>query len=324
MTRVEPPVAYQSIFELGKGGMGTVYLAREVGRSESEGLVVVKRLNRELTNSAEAMGRFLDEARYAALIDHENVVGVRGTGHDEEGFFLVLDYVEGASLEELVDRTALKAQKMPPSTVLRVALDILRGLAAAHDVVDASGRRLDLLHRDVSPPNVLVGRDGITRLTDFGIARSAFGSVSTDRKHIVGKLLYSPPEYLRQRAAGPPLDVYALGMTMWIALSGSEPWPEATEAQLVTRILRDGVPRLTATGLGVAPQIDALVSRACARERSQRFPSARDMAEAIETIERETGQVATHSEVAEYVELLVGADLSRRRTLIESVLAASS
>ena len=312
-TGAEPIASYQPILQLGKGGMGTVDLARAVGAGGFERLVVVKRLNRELTNQAEAVRRFLDEARQAALVHHANVVGIHQIGKDDKGYFLVLDYVEGASLEGLVDRIALSRETLPQPIVLRIALDALSGLHAAHRAEDAQGSPLGLLHRDVSLQNVLVGKDGVSRIADFGIAKSRLASVQTDQKYLVGKLLYLPPEYLSRKPIGPTLDIYSLGVTLWVALAGGDPWPDIDEAQLIAQICREGFPRLSEAGAKVAPQVDELVARACHKVAANRFQTAREMADVIEKIGRDTGWLATHGEVADFVERLVGMDLKRRR-----------
>jgi serine/threonine-protein kinase len=309
----EPIASYQPILQLGRGGMGTVDLARAVGAGGFERLVVVKRLNRELLDQPEAVRRFLDEARQAALVHHANVVGIHQIGKDEKGYFLVLDYVEGASLEGLVDRIALQRETLPAPIVLRIALDALSGLHAAHRAEDAMGKPLGLLHRDVSLQNVLVGRDGVSRIADFGIAKSRLASVQTDVKYLVGKLLYLPPEYLSRKPIGPTLDIYSLGVTLWVTLAGGDPWPDIDEAQLIAQICREGFPRLSEAGVKVAPQVDDLVAKACDKTASKRFQTAREMGDAIERIGRETGWVATSGEVADYVEKLVGDDMKRRR-----------
>jgi serine/threonine protein kinase len=312
----EPIAAYQHVLEIGRGGMGTVNLARAVGAGGFERLVVVKRLNQDLLDQPDAIGRFMDEARHAALIHHANVVGIHQIGRDDDGYFLVLDYVEGTSLEGLVDRAARRQERIPPPIVLRMGLDALAGLHAAHSVEDARGNPLGLLHRDVSLQNVLVGRDGVARLADFGIAKSRVTSVVTDHRYMVGKLLYSPPEYLWRRPVGPTLDVYALGVTLWIAFAGTDPWPEMDDAQLMAQILNDRVPRLSDIGIRIAPKVDALVAKACDPDPAERFQTAREMADAIESIGRETGWLASHGEVATYLETLLGTELRQRRERI--------
>lgn len=316
---LKPVGDYQPLLELGQGGMGTAYLARALGVGGFERLVVVKRLHTHLLEHEEATRRFLDEARLAAYVHHANVVGVHRAGEDDSGQFIVLDYVEGASLDELVDRTALKGQSIPVPIVLRIALDALAGLEAIHQARDATGRTLSILHRDVSPHNVLTGRDGVSRICDFGIAKSTLASVTTDKAYVLGKLQYMAPEYLRRQAVGPALDVYGLGITLWVALAGVDPWPDADEAQLITHIFTEGVPRVS-TKVSVPPQVDDLLAKACTVDPAERYAAAREMAADIEAIARKTGWLATHGEVASFVESLMGVDLERRRERIAEAI----
>jgi serine/threonine-protein kinase len=304
--------AYQILFQLGRGGMGTVYLARALGAGGFERLVVIKRLNAHLLDQDDAVRRFMDEARIAARVHHANVVGTQQVGSDDDGPFLVLDYVEGGSLEDLLERSTDRGELIPPPIVLRIALDALAGLYEVHTAQDAAGRALDILHRDVSLQNVLVGRDGVARIADFGIAKSVLGSVTTDKSYVIGKLLYMPREYLCRETPAPTLDVYALGITLWLALSGHELWPDVSEAQLIRHIVEDTVPRLS-TVMRIPPQIEELVAIAVHPDPARRFASARAMANEIERLSRQTGWVASHAEVAQFLEQLLGAELSERR-----------
>jgi serine/threonine-protein kinase len=312
--------AYDILFELGHGGMGAVYLGRAVGAAAGVGgferLIAIKRLHLHLTGRADSVERFLDEAKVAARIHHANVVGIHQVGSDDAGHFLVQDYVEGDTLEGLVDFATLKRQRLPPPIVLRIALDALSGLHAVHEARDAEGRPLGILHRDVSPQNLLVGRDGVTRLADFGIAKHALSSVVTDGQYLQGRVLYMPPEYLARAPIDRRFDVYGVGITMFVALTGDAPWPGASEAQIVHFATTTGVPRLSASGLAIAPAIEAVVARACERDPAARFASAREMLEAIEEIGRHTGWIASHGEVAALVEELAGRELAARRAAV--------
>jgi eukaryotic-like serine/threonine-protein kinase len=308
------PRGYRVLFELGRGGMGAAFLACAEGAGGFERLVVIKRIRPERLD-ARSIERFLREARVAAAIHHANVVSAQSVGEDAEGPFIVLDYVDGASLDELLDRSLLKQRPLPVPIMLRVALDVLAGLQAVHEASDAQGKPLNVLHRDVSLQNVLLGRDGVARLLDFGIARSDLGGATTDQHYIVGKLPYLPPEYLRRERLDPSSDVYGLGVTLWLALTGKDLWPSASEAQVLQHILADGIPPLS-QALEVAPEVVELIARACAAERTRRFGSARAMAAAIEQIDRERGWLATHHEVAEWLNTLTGLDLNRRRERI--------
>lgn len=302
------------LFELGRGGMGAAYLARALGAGGFERLVVIKRIRPERVDPR-TVERFLREAKLAAAIHHANVVSAQNVGQDDEGPFIVLDYVDGASLEDLLDRALLKQRLIPVEVMLRVGLDVLAGLEAVHTARDAKGTPLNVLHRDVSLQNVVVGRDGVARLLDFGIARSDLGGVTTDQHYLVGKLAYLSPEYLRRETLGPAADVYAMGVTLWLALTGKDMWPGASEAQMVRHIVSDGVPPLT-QALQVAPEIASLVARACAAEPQQRFSSARAMAAEIERLGRDRGWLATHHEVAQWLDELAGTDLARQRERI--------
>ncbi|MGE0323088.1 MAG: serine/threonine protein kinase [Polyangiaceae bacterium] len=310
---------YQHLFELGRGGMGSAHLARAIGAEGFERLVVIKRLLPHLMEHPDAIRRFLGEARVAAALHHSNIVGVQHSGRDEQGYYIVYDYVEGAALDELVDRVELRMTQLPIPIMLRVALDALHGLHAAHTARDNAGAPLGILHRDISPENLLVGRDGVTRVLDFGIAKSAIASVTTDQNYLVGKLMFMAPEYLARGPTTAALDVYALGVSLWVALTGEAPWPGATEAQLVTAITLKGVPAVSSKRQ-VPGAIDELIARATALKPEERFADALQMIEAIEKLDRATGWLATHREVAALVDAHCGVDLERRR---ERISAAS-
>jgi len=310
----------ETLLELGQGGMATAYLARAVGAGGFLRLVVLKRMNLELLGDPESTRRFLTEARLAARIHHANVVGTHQVGRDAAGPFIVLDYVEGGSLDDLVEASAERGTRVPVPILLRIALDALSGLRAVHETEDTDGRPLGILHRDVSLQNILVGvHDGVSRLADFGVAKSALGTSRTDQGYLVGKLFYMAPEYLRREAVGPPLDLYALGVTLWLALSDQEPWPVVSEAQLVHAISQEGVPPIESF-VDVAPEIGAFVARACERDPLRRFASAREMAETLENFERHCGWLASHAEVSELVRDLLGDRLAERRELLARLL----
>jgi serine/threonine-protein kinase len=318
--------SYEVLLELARGGMGKVYLARSVGPRGVERLVAIKRAHRHLAGKSGAVAdRFLDEAQTAALVHHSNVIGVHQAGCDEDGYFLVLDYVEGISLCGLVEAAELRAGRVPPRIALTVVCDALAGLHAAHEATDRQGRPLRILHRDVSAENLLVGRDGVTRLGDFGIAKSALSIAVTDQAYVHGKLAYMAPEYLRRKPVDRTLDVYGMGITLYLALSGDLPWPGAEEAQLVPAILLSGAPPLATRSVLMGPiddELCAVVDRACHRDPKERFQTARAMLDALEAASTTIGGLARHVEVAEFVEGLVGGELQSRRELIKSCRAA--
>lgn len=310
---------YEPVLELGRGGMGQVFLARAVGTAGFERLVALKRMSIDVGESDELLRRFIDEARVAAQVRHANVVAVHHFGRDAQGLYLVLDYVEGVSLQGLIDRAVELGTRPPAEIVLRVIADALAGLHAVHEASDATGRPLGILHRDVSVQNVLIGRDGVARLSDFGVAKSAMASAQTAHNHLVGKLLYMPPEYLQRADVDRRLDVYAMGLTLWIALAGVEPWGDDDDVALVGRILRDELPSLASVGASVAPELEAIVRKACAKDLAQRYATAAEMNAALTELTRRTGWMAVHDEVAAFVQATCGRDMARVREQVARV-----
>jgi serine/threonine-protein kinase len=309
--------SYQVLFELGRGGMGRVYLGRTVGAGGFERLVAIKRAHPSSSQSEELSQRFLNEARLAGFVHHANVVSMHQAGSDAEGEYLICDYVEGESLAGLTER-GRSWGKPPPAVVVRILLDGLAGLHAAHEAVDASGVPLGMLHRDVSMDNLLVGLDGVTRLSDFGIAKSAVSSVVTEQGMLQGKLIYFSPEYLRGLEVDRTIDVYAMGVTLWSALAGALPWKGKEEPQLLHAILLEGIPPLSSAGLEIEPEFDEIIARACRTDPRQRFRTARQMHDALEALAKRTCGIASHVEVAEYVERVMGNELAARRDKIRA------
>jgi serine/threonine protein kinase len=292
-----------------------VYLGRTVGAGGFERLVAIKRAHPDSPQSNELSQRFHNEARLAGFVHHANVVSMHQAGSDSEGDYLICDYVEGESLAGLTERA--RSQGRPrPSIVARILLDGLAGLHAAHEAVDPSGAPLGMLHRDVSMDNLLVGRDGVTRLSDFGIAKSRQTSVVTEQGMLQGKLIYFSPEYLRGLSVDRTIDVYAMGVTLWSALAGALPWKGREEPQLLHAILLEGIPPLSSAGISLHPGYDEIIAKACRTDPRQRFQSAREMHDALEGVAKGSYGIASHIEVAEYVESLMGAELAARRERI--------
>jgi eukaryotic-like serine/threonine-protein kinase len=314
--------SYEPIFELGRGGMGVVSLACGRGAGGFQNLVVIKRLHEHLTADPRAVKRFLNEAKVAGLIHHANVVGTHYVGEDESGYFLVIDYVEGLSLDDLSERAKERGIEVPLPIILRVALDALSGLSAVHDAADPGGQRLNLLHRDVSPHNLLVGRDGVTRLADFGVARSDMHR-TTENRYLIGKLCYLPREYLQRKELWPNSDIYSLSVSLWSVLVAHEPWPQADEVQLLRHIVDERLPAL-ALERPVSDAVNSLFSCGTDPDRTKRYQTARDMADAIEAAAAAGEPIATSREVADFVHRLAGKELVERAERVATWFAHKS
>ncbi|MFO0661015.1 MAG: serine/threonine-protein kinase [Polyangiaceae bacterium] len=185
---------YELVGELASGGMATVFLARLPGVAGFQRFVAIKRLHPHLSNEQEFVEMFLDEARLAARIHHPHVVPILEIGTSEAGYYVVMEYIEGDSLSRLISRTASSGEALPPSIALRIVGDALAGLHAAHELRDEFDQPVNLVHRDVSPQNILVGVDGSARITDFGVARASSRLSATRSGQLKGKLAYMAPE----------------------------------------------------------------------------------------------------------------------------------
>src|ERR1700722_4820206 len=163
---------YEIIRPIASGGMATVHLARTIGLGGFERLAAIKTMHPHIAEEADSVSMFLDEARVAAGIHHPNVVATIDVDKGPDGLFLVMEYVDGASLSQILRTLSRRRARMPIPVVLRIMLDVLAGLQAAHDLPPGDGEPLNLVHRDVSPPNILVGIDGVSRISDFGVARA--------------------------------------------------------------------------------------------------------------------------------------------------------
>ncbi len=267
------------LFPLARGGMGTASLGCVSTDSGFERLVVIKRLNESTARDPVAQRRLIEEAELAGLVHHANVVPVQYVGQDEDGIYLVLDYIEGASLGQMLDEAC--PSLIDRGIVLRLFLDVLAGLDAIHHARDHLGEELNILHRDATPDNILVGLDGVARLTDFGIAKHDGSAVHTGPMTVMGKHGYMAPEYLLGECAGPAMDVYSIGVSLWICLTGRSPFHGLESAQILSKTVHEGVPDISRF-VDLPVELSQVVKKACAREQAQRFQSAQEFARALE------------------------------------------
>ncbi|XYH95219.1 protein kinase domain-containing protein [Sorangium sp. So ce1128] len=271
---------YESLRAIASGGMATVYLGRAVGAGGFERLVALKMMHPHIAAEPEFVAMFLDEARLAARVRHPNVVATFDLVEDP--LFLVMEYIEGPSLHLLLRTCARAKRPVPLGIALRIFLDVLAGLHAAHELTGSDGEPLHLVHRDVSPQNVLVGIDGVARITDFGVARAETRLMSTQGNALKGKLAYMAPEQIRAQQVDRRSDVYSAGVVLWEMLTEERLFKADNDGALIAHILQ-GPP----TGpRGVVPSVPAAIDRICLRALStdpdDRFPTAAAFAEALE------------------------------------------
>ena len=292
---------YEFLTLIDRGGMASVFVARSVGVAGFERLVAVKVLHPHMAHEEEFVSMFLDEARLAARIRHPNVVATLDVSDSEgEGFFMVMEYIEGDHLGTLLKQSAKQKKRLPPPVVSRVLLDALAGLGAAHRLTDEKGQPMALVHRDVSPHNVLVGTDGISRLTDFGIAKADVRLTSTREGQFKGKVTYMAPEQAVDGTATQRSDLFSTGIVLWEALTGTRLFLGENHAATLYKILEDEIPPPSTIEPALAP-FDPVVAKALTREPEGRYQTAEEFAEALEKAAGEAGGVAAPRTVAEMV-----------------------
>ncbi len=301
---------YEILLRIGRGGMGTVYLCRL--NSEDVGfrrLFALKLLRSHLSRDTQAANNFLEEARVAGYLHHANVVAVCDAGFHGKQPYLVMEYVEGCSLKQLLRSLPSRS----PYLLLPVVIDALAGLHAAHTLLDESGAELKLVHCDVSPENMLVGVDGNCRLNDFGIARKANLTLGTTTR---GKPGYVAPEQVAGQQFDHRADIFSMGVVLWGALTGQRLFAGATVEETLFQVCNKPIPPPSAAGAQSYPALDEIVLRALARDPDQRFASADEMLTALSRVGTAHDGLATPKEIAAWVREAAGSELTQRRLAV--------
>jgi eukaryotic-like serine/threonine-protein kinase len=273
---------YQIIGRLATGGMAEVYLALSGDVPGFRTLVVVKRILPHLASNAQFIRMFLDEARLAALLDHPNIVRIIEVGHDGEDYFLVMELVQGKPLSAVLRKAAREHKPPSPALTSYLISQAAHGLAYAHTLTDGDGRPLGVVHRDVSPQNVLISFEGAVKMIDFGVAR-AFGRVAhTSPGGLKGKIDYMSPEQASAEEVDHRADVFALGVVLWEALTGRRLFRRETELATMRAIVDDPIPHPAEIAPSIPADLDAIVMRALRKRKDARYASAQEMAAALE------------------------------------------
>lgn len=311
---------YAMYREIASGGMASVHFGRLVGPVGFGRTVAIKRLHPQYAKDPEFVGMFLDEARLASRVRHPNVVQTLDVVALEGELFVVMDYVQGESLSRLMKATSALRTRIPYRIVSSVMVGVLHGLHAAHEARDNRGRPLGLVHRDVSPHNVLVGTDGSARVLDFGVAFAKGRVQPSNEGQIKGKLSYMSPEQLNGDTVDRLTDVYAASVVLWELLTGQRLFDADNQGQILHRVLNGKVEPPSVLVPEIPAALEEIVMRGLARAPSERWATAKEMAAAIER----SGAMATSSMVSGWVESVAGETLASRASdlaLIEQSVA---
>ena len=307
---------YALFDQFATGGMATVHMGRLDGAGGFSRVVAIKRLLPHLVQNEDFTQMLLKEARLAARVRHPNVVPTLDVVASKGDVLLVLEYVHGEALSTLC-RVQVKQKKdhIPVDIAVTIMRDVLQGLDAVHEATDERGRSLGLVHRDVSPPNVIVGSDGLTRVLDFGIAKALEHIEESEPNRVKGKTGYLSPEQIRGERLTQRSDVFSAGIILWEMLATRRLFSAELENDRMQTILRGDYPHPRATRSELSEELDAVVMRALALDADERFESPREFQSAIDAV----AKGAPPRRVADWVNDLAAEALASRSRLLAQV-----
>jgi serine/threonine-protein kinase len=301
---------------IASGGMAKVHLGRVLGAAGFSRVVAIKRLHAQFGAEPSFVSMFLDEARLASRIRHPNVVPTLDVVATDGELFLVMEYVQGEALWRLL-RTAkgYEGGRIPVAYAASILAGALHGLHSAHEAADEQGEPLRIVHRDVSPQNILVGVDGVARVLDFGIAKS-LGRLQTTRDgQLKGKMAYMAPEQLRGAEVDRRTDIFAASIVLWEALTGERLFAAESDVVVFGRVLAAEARPPSELAPGISPELDAIVLKGLSRLPEGRYATARDMARALE----QSVPLVAPSEVGDWVARLASDDLALRARHVAAI-----
>jgi serine/threonine protein kinase len=298
---------YQILGKLAAGGMAEIFLARGASATGLVRYCVLKRILRERSRDAEFVRMFLDEARLAAQLQHPNIAQVYDLGMLGDSYFFTMEYVHGETVRSLLHRALSRQRSLPLACVLTVIAGAAGGLHHAHDRMSNDGRRLGIVHRDVSPSNLMVSYEGNVKILDFGVAKAADRGVETKSGTVKGKISYLSPEQCRGERVDRRSDLFSLGIVMWEMLAGARLYRRASDFENMTAIVHEA-PRPPSSRRSEVPRaVDDIVMRLLAKSVAERFQTAGEVVEAIENASMRAGTILSTSALSRLIHDLFGA-----------------
>jgi len=337
VTRIAPTVRparhpqlgrYELRYTIATGGMATLHVAVTRGASGFGKVFALKLIHPHLATERSFIEMFLDEARIASLIQHPNVCSVIDFGDADGQYYLTMEYLVGVPLARLcwaLRRLRHRShQARVPLIAARLIADACEGLHAAHELCDSSGRPLHVVHRDVSPTNLFVTRDGSLKVVDFGVASAENRVHHTVAGMVKGKFAYMAPEQLQGTPIDRRADIWSLGVVLWEMVSGRALFRGKNDSETIMRVVRGQVPSLDTLCEGMPEGLDTVVRRALSLDRKSRFPSARAMGHALRTWLGKQPDPVDTVEISEWVESLFGDELREQHRLASRALSEST
>jgi eukaryotic-like serine/threonine-protein kinase len=319
---ISPPEAaigrYELLTRLAVGGMAEIFLALEHGLGGMERTVVIKRILPQLADNAHFVEMFLREARIIARLNHPNVVHIHELGETVDGTpFIAMEYVGGSTARELQVLAERAGESLPLGVAAGIVAQAARGLHAAHELTDREGRPLGIIHRDISPHNLMVTEEGHVKLLDFGIAKATQGDDATYSGALKGKFSYLSPEQVDKQRLDRRSDIFALGIVLWELATGRRLFKRASELEMIEAVRHDEVPPPSRFNRDVPRWIDVVTVKALARDREARYASADELRRALERAADESLLDFGADAVGTFVRRIAGATLAERRVTLQ-------
>ncbi len=310
---------YELFDVIASGGMATVHFARLHGKVGFARTVAVKRLHPQFAREADFRAMFVDEARVAARVVHPNVAQTLDVVEDGDELFIVMEYIHGLPLSHLMKLAATDGG-IPVSVAAHIMGGVLSGLHAAHEAQDETGQPLKVVHRDVSPQNILVGSDGVARLIDFGVAKAVSQIHTTREGQLRGKLAYMAPEQIRQGVIDRQTDIFSASIVLWQCLANRRLFEASNDGELIYQLLEAPVSPPSLHRADVPTALDTLTLRGLERDRSARYQTAREMVLEIE----KAAPVISQNAVSEWVQRVAAEPLQERDAVLREVGRSTS
>lgn len=293
---------YRVVEKLESGGMAEVF------RAESEGLqgfrkqVAIKRVLPHLSEKKRFIAMFLDEARVTAQLTHSNCVQVFDIGVGDNAYFIVMEFVDGANLKSIAESLKKQGKDFPVQAAAFIAHEICKGLSYAHELTDQQGNPLHIVHRDMSPPNVLVTKYGEVKIVDFGLAKASSQLEKSEPGIIKGKFSYLSPEAAMGQEVDPKTDIFAVGIILWELLAGQRLFLGETDFQTVKKVQQAQIPPISQVNRKAPAELERIVNKALARESSQRYNTARELGQDLSRFLYSFGQPISTFDLAGIVQ----------------------
>jgi serine/threonine-protein kinase len=292
---------YQIVERIAAGGMAEVYRGESAGIEGFRKQVAIKKVLPKLSQNREFIHMFLDEARLCAYLSHSKCVQVFDIGQAAGSHFIVMEFVDGADLQDVLEFLQRHAQQMPVEVACLIAMHVCEGLAYAHDACDHQGQPLGIVHRDISPHNVLMTRFGEVKLVDFGLAKASSHLTADEEDIVKGKFGYLAPEVTLGQGADRRVDIFAAGILFWEMLAGRRLFKGESDVETFKQVQAAVIPDMRQLRGDVGDDVVYVLNKALARDRSQRYQQAGDFAKDLALLMQRLGKAVTYQDIGKLV-----------------------